>query len=55
MKAYSRSQLLAKALKKCREQFKHAKKRRVACESKARKRYGGKKGKKTSTKKSRKK
>jgi hypothetical protein len=45
VKHYSRSQLLAKALKKCAKQFKHAKKKRLACEKKARKRYGIKKGK----------
>jgi hypothetical protein len=42
VKALSRSQLLAKALKKCRKQFKHAKRKRVACEAKARKRYAPK-------------
>jgi hypothetical protein len=39
-KSFSRSQLLAKALKRCAKQFRHAKKRRRACEAKARKRYG---------------
>jgi hypothetical protein len=43
VKAYSKSQLLSKALKKCRKQFKHSKKKRRACEKKARKRYGAKK------------
>jgi hypothetical protein len=42
----SRAALLAKALKKCRKQFKHKKKKRVACEKKARKKYGPKKHKK---------
>ncbi|HST34232.1 MAG TPA: hypothetical protein VLJ80_12020, partial [Solirubrobacteraceae bacterium] len=41
-KSPTRSQLLAKSLKKCRKQFKHAKQKRGACERKARKRYGGK-------------
>ncbi len=36
----SRAALLAKALKHCRKQFKHAKSKRSACERKARKRYG---------------
>jgi hypothetical protein len=40
---YSRSQLLAKALKKCRTQFKHSKRKRATCEAKARKRYPVKK------------
>jgi hypothetical protein len=55
VKAFSRSELLAKALKKCRKQFKHAKKKRVACEAKARKRYGAKKKGKPSRKQSKKK
>jgi hypothetical protein len=38
----TRAQLLAKALKKCRRQFKHSKRKRVSCEGRARKRYGGK-------------
>jgi hypothetical protein len=38
----TRAQLLAKALKKCRGQFKHAKRKRASCEGKARRRYGGK-------------
>ncbi len=38
----SRAQLLAKALKKCRKQFKHNKKNRQSCERQARKRYGPK-------------
>jgi hypothetical protein len=42
VKGLSRSQLLAKALKKCRKQFKHAKRKRVACEAKARRRYAPK-------------
>jgi len=43
VKGYTKAQLLAKSLKKCRKQFKHAKKKRVTCERKARKRYGAKK------------
>ncbi len=44
----TRAQRLAKALKKCRKQFKHRKKKRVTCERKARKRFGArKKAKKT--------
>jgi hypothetical protein len=46
VKRLSRAQLLAKALKKCRKQFSHNKKRRVACEKKAHKKYGPKKAKK---------
>jgi hypothetical protein len=42
VKSPSRSQLLAKSLKKCRQQFSHAKKKRVACEAKARRRYAPK-------------
>ena len=55
VKAFSRSELLAKALKKCRKQFKHAKKKRVGCEAKARKRYGPKKQGKAGRKQSKKK
>jgi WD40 repeat protein len=40
----SRKQLLAKALSKCRKQYKHAKKKRAACERRAHKRYGSGKG-----------
>jgi hypothetical protein len=43
VKGYSKAQLLSKALKKCRKQFKHSKKKRGACEKRARKRYGPKK------------
>jgi hypothetical protein len=39
----SRATLLARALKKCRTQFKHGKRKRVQCEKKARKKYGTKK------------
>ncbi len=39
----SRATKLAKALKKCRKQFKHSKKRRASCAAKARKKYGAKK------------
>ncbi len=35
-----RAQRLAKALKKCRTQFKHSKKERAACVRHARKQYG---------------
>ena len=38
---FTRSQKLAKALKKCRREFRHSKQRRGSCEAKARKRYGG--------------
>ena len=37
---------LAKALKKCRKQFKHNKRKRIACERAAKKKYGPKKHKK---------
>ncbi len=47
----SRSQKLAKALKKCRKQFKHNKRKRASCEAKARKKYGAKKSKKAAKKK----
>lgn len=43
----SRSQKLAKALSKCRKQFKHNKHKRQACETAARKKYGAKKVKKS--------
>jgi ribosomal protein S9 len=43
----SRSQKLAKALSKCRKQFKHNKRKRQSCEKAARKKYGAKKAKKT--------
>ena len=39
----SRATKLAKALKKCRKEFKHSKKKRASCEAKARKKYGVKK------------
>ncbi len=48
----TRAQQLAKALKACRKQFKHSKKKRAACEAKARKKYGAKhKSKKKAKKK----
>jgi hypothetical protein len=48
----TRPQQLAKALKACRKQFKHSKKKRAACEAKARKKYGAKhKSKKKAKKK----
>jgi hypothetical protein len=40
---FTRSQKLARALKKCRRQFRHSKKRRGACEATARRRFGVKK------------
>jgi hypothetical protein len=55
VKGYSRSQLLAKALKHCRKQFKHNKPKRKACERKALKRYGAKHKMKTKRMKSKKK
>ncbi len=45
----TRTQLLAKALKTCRRQFKHSRRKRAACEHKARKRYGARKAKKAGT------
>jgi hypothetical protein len=39
----TRAQKLAKALKACRKQFKHSKKKRSSCEAKARKKFGVKK------------
>jgi DNA-binding beta-propeller fold protein YncE len=39
----TKAQKLAKALTTCRKKFKHAKKKRAACEKKARKTYGAKK------------
>jgi hypothetical protein len=51
----SRSQQLAKALKKCRAQFKHSKRKRASCEAKARKKYGAKKSKKSKKSKKKKK
>jgi hypothetical protein len=39
----TRAQLLRKALKACRKQFKHNKKKRAKCEKQARKKYGPKK------------
>jgi hypothetical protein len=39
-KKLSKSQLLAKALAKCRKQFKHNRRKRVACERAAKKKYG---------------
>jgi hypothetical protein len=51
----SRATKLAKALKQCRKQFKHSKKKRASCEAKARKKYGAKKKSKKSKKKAAKK
>jgi hypothetical protein len=52
----TRAQQLSKALKACRKEFKHSKKKRAACEKKAQKKYGAKKkAKKKSAKKSKKK
>jgi hypothetical protein len=42
-KPLTKAQKLAKALKTCRKKFKHAKKKRAACEGQARKKYGAKK------------
>jgi hypothetical protein len=42
-KPLTKAQKLAKALKSCRKKFKHAKKKRAACEAQARKKYGAKK------------
>ncbi len=50
----SRSQKLAKALAKCRRQFKHNKHKRQACEKSARKKYGARKAKKSKKAKKRK-
>jgi hypothetical protein len=50
----SRATKLANALKKCRKQFKHSKKKRASCEAKARKKYGPKKSKKSKKKASKK-
>jgi hypothetical protein len=47
----SRSTKLAKALKKCRNEFKHSKKKRASCDAKARTKYGAKKSKKKAAKK----
>jgi hypothetical protein len=47
----TKAQQLAKALKACRKQFKHNKKKRAACEKKAHKKYGAKKAAKKKTKK----
>jgi uncharacterized repeat protein (TIGR01451 family) len=47
----SKSQKLAKALKACRKQFKHNKKKRAGCEAKARKKYSAKKASKKAKKK----
>jgi uncharacterized repeat protein (TIGR01451 family) len=51
----SRTTKLAKALKKCRKQFKHSKKKRASCEAMARKKYGAKKAKKSKKKAAKKK
>ena len=51
----TRSQQLTKALKACRKQFKHSKKKRAACEAKARKKYGVKHKAKKKSKKAKKK
>jgi hypothetical protein len=48
--ALTRAQLLAKALKACKKQFKHNKKKRHACEARARKKYKAKKASKGSKK-----
>ncbi len=53
-KAPTRAQLLAKALAQCRKRYPHAKKRRLACERSAQKKYGPKKSAKKSKKSSKK-
>jgi hypothetical protein len=50
----TRAQLLTKALKACEKKFKHSKKKRVACEKQAHKKYGKKAKKKSTRKKSKK-
>jgi hypothetical protein len=51
-KAITRAERLAKALASCRKRYRHAKKRRGACEAQARAKYGAKKpAKKTAKKK----
>jgi DNA-binding beta-propeller fold protein YncE len=42
-KPLTKAQKLAKAIKQCRSKYKHAKKKRVACERQARVKYGAKK------------
>lgn len=49
-KALTRAQKLSKALKGCRSKYKHNKKRRSACEKRARKSFGVKKAAKTRSK-----
>lgn len=44
-KPLTKAQKLAKALSTCRKKFKHAKKKRLACQAQARKKYGTKKPK----------
>lgn len=48
-KPLTKAQKLAKALTSCKKKFKHAKKKRVACEKQARKKYGAKKATKHNT------
>jgi DNA-binding beta-propeller fold protein YncE len=48
-KPLTKAQKLAKALTSCRTKFKHAKKKRAACEKQARKKYGAKKAAKHKT------
>jgi hypothetical protein len=48
-KPLTKAQKLAKALRSCRKKFKHAKKKRVACEKQAKKKYGAKKARKHKT------
>ncbi|HWG08120.1 MAG TPA: hypothetical protein VN672_03830 [Solirubrobacteraceae bacterium] len=50
-KPLTKAQKLAKALSSCRKKFKHAKKKRVACEKQARKKFGAHKAKKKAAKK----
>jgi DNA-binding beta-propeller fold protein YncE len=48
-KPLTKAQKLAKALKSCKKKYKHAKKKRVACEKQAKKKYGPKKASKHKT------
>ena len=45
----TRAQLLAKALKACRARYKHSHAKRLACEAKARRKYGAKAARKTAS------
>jgi hypothetical protein len=52
--ALTRHQRLVKALKKCRKQFRHSKKKRTACEKQAHRRYGPKHARKKGSKRKKK-